>query len=120
MTCLMGYLHAAMKTKKTSVAIGIDLGDRKQAICVLDANGEVIKQESIRNACPSLTALNRRHPKALMVIEATPDPAERKPARPRWNRPPTPVRGLPSSRPPGERGESSCLSLNSNPLHDSC
>ena len=56
MTCLMGCLHAAMKTKETSVTIGIDLGDCKHAICVLDARGEVIQQESIRNTRPSLTA----------------------------------------------------------------
>ncbi|MGL5016496.1 MAG: IS110 family transposase [Luteolibacter sp.] len=58
-----------MKTKKSAITIGIDLGDRKHAVCVLDAKGEVLKQESITNTRASLTALSRRHPGALMVME---------------------------------------------------
>ena len=58
-----------MKTKSSAITIGLDLGDRKHAVCVLDAKGEVLKQESITNTRPSLTALSRRHPGALMVME---------------------------------------------------
>lgn len=61
-----------MKTKTTSssaITIGIDLGDRKHAVCVLDAKGKVLKQESITNSRGSLAALSRRHPRALMVME---------------------------------------------------
>ena len=35
-----------MKTKSSAITIGLDLGDRKHAVCVLDAKGEVLKQES--------------------------------------------------------------------------
>jgi predicted NBD/HSP70 family sugar kinase len=35
-----------MKTKKSAITIGIDLGDRKHAVCVLDAKGEILKQET--------------------------------------------------------------------------
>ena len=38
-------------------------------MCVLDAKGKVLKQESIANNRGSLTALSRRHPGALMVME---------------------------------------------------
>jgi len=61
-----------MKQKSSSssaITIGIDLGDRKHAVCVLDAKGEILKQESIANNRGSLTALSRRHPGALMVME---------------------------------------------------
>ena len=58
-----------MKTKKSAITIGIDLGNRKHAVCVLDAKGEVLKQESITNTRASLTALSRRYPDALMVME---------------------------------------------------
>jgi transposase len=57
------------KPNSSSITIGIDLGDRKHAVCVLDAKGEVLKQESITNTRPSLTALSRRYPRALMVME---------------------------------------------------
>jgi transposase len=57
------------KPNSSSITIGIDLGDRKHAVCVLDAKGEVLKQESITNTRPSLTALSRRYPGALMVME---------------------------------------------------
>ena len=36
---------------------------------MLDAKGEVLKQESITNTRASLTALSRRYPAALMVME---------------------------------------------------
>jgi len=58
-----------MKNKSSTQTVGLDLGDRKHAVCVLDANGEILKQESITNTRPSLTALSRRHPGALMVME---------------------------------------------------
>jgi transposase len=43
--------------------------NRKHAVCVLAAKGEVLKQESITNTRASLTALSRRYPAALMVME---------------------------------------------------
>ena len=44
-----------MKTKLSSTTtIGIDLGDRKHAICALDANGEILKEQSITNTRESL------------------------------------------------------------------
>ena len=56
-------------SQKSTVTIGLDLGDRKHAVCVLDARGGILKQESIANNRGSLTALSRRHPGALMVME---------------------------------------------------
>lgn len=58
-----------MKSKTSTFTIGIDLGDRKHAVCVLDAKGEIVKQESIANSRGSLTALSKRYPGALMVME---------------------------------------------------
>jgi len=59
-----------MKQKTSSsfaITIGIDLGDGKHAVCVLDAKGEILKQESIANNRGSLTALSRRYPGALLA-----------------------------------------------------
>jgi len=58
-----------MKNQTSAITIGIDLGDRKHAVCVLDAKGEILKQETITNSRGSLTALRRRQPGALMVME---------------------------------------------------
>lgn len=58
-----------MKTKSSAITIGIDLGDRKHAVCVLDAKGDILKQEIINNNRGSLAALSRRYPGALMVME---------------------------------------------------
>jgi hypothetical protein len=44
----------------TDITIGIDLGDRKHAVCVLDGKGNVLKHETITNTRGSLTALSRR------------------------------------------------------------
>jgi Transposase len=43
--------------------------NRKHAVCVLDGKGEILMQESITNSRGSLTALSRRYPGALMVME---------------------------------------------------
>lgn len=64
-----GKLTAAMKNSSSTRTVGIDLGDRNHAICVLDAKAEILKEETITNTRGSLTALSRRHPKALMVME---------------------------------------------------
>ena len=58
-----------MKNTSSTRTVGIDLGDRKHAVCVLDATGEILHQESITNTRGSLTALSRRNPGALMVME---------------------------------------------------
>jgi transposase len=58
-----------MKNTSSTRTVGLDLGDRKHAVCVLDAKGEILKQESIINSRGDLTALSRRHPGALMVME---------------------------------------------------
>jgi transposase len=58
-----------MKNTSSTRTIGLDLGDRKHAVCVLGAKGEVLKQEAITNTRPSLAALSKRHPGALIVME---------------------------------------------------
>lgn len=59
-----------MKTKPSSTrTVGIDLGDRKHAVCVLDAEGEIITEQSITNTRESLALLSANHPAALIVIE---------------------------------------------------
>lgn len=65
-------LHSAMKTKSntsSAITVGLDLGDRRHAVCVLDAKGGILKQETITNHRESLTALSRRHPRALIAME---------------------------------------------------
>lgn len=58
-----------MKSKSSAITIGIDLGDRKHAVCVLNAKGEILKQETITNSRGSLAALSRRYPGALIAME---------------------------------------------------
>lgn len=63
-------LTAAMKTKTSSTrTIEIDLGDRKHAVCVLDAEGGIVTEQTIANTRESLTKLSAEHPGALVVIE---------------------------------------------------
>jgi transposase len=58
-----------MKNTPSTRTVGLDLGDRKHAVCVLDAEGEILKEESITNTRGNLAALSQRHPGALMVME---------------------------------------------------
>lgn len=58
-----------MKTKTSHYTIGIDLGDKKHAVCVLDAKGNAVSKETLINDRDSLTDLSGRFPGALMVME---------------------------------------------------
>jgi transposase len=60
---------------KTSAAtiskytIGIDLGDKKHAVCVIDANGKIVAERPIANCRESLQQLSEKYPGAKMVME---------------------------------------------------
>jgi len=49
--------------------IGIDLGDKKHAICVLSKDGEVLQEFSIRNDREELLRLAEAYPKARVAME---------------------------------------------------
>ena len=57
-----------MKSKST-VTIGVDLGDKNHSICVLDSSGTVIDERSITNHRESLRRLSQKHPSSLIVFE---------------------------------------------------
>lgn len=59
-----------MKTKPIShCTIGLDLGDRRHAICVLDRSGEIIDERTIANDRESLGSLAKNYPKARLALE---------------------------------------------------
>ena len=65
-----------MKTKTSittltapETTIGIDLGDRKHAISVVNAAGEIINERKMRNERNPLRKLSEQYPNARIVIE---------------------------------------------------
>jgi transposase len=58
-----------MKTNSSKTTIGLDLGDRKHALCVLSARGKVLKEGSLPNTREDLEDLSRRYGGALIVME---------------------------------------------------
>ncbi len=62
-------LPVAMKTNSSTKTIGIDLGDRKHAICVLGAAGKILSELIIVNSRESMARLSKKHPGALVVME---------------------------------------------------
>ena len=58
-----------MKTKIPPRTIGIDLGDKRHAICVLDDAGDIVEQRSITNHKESIRRLSRKHGNARMIME---------------------------------------------------
>jgi len=53
-------LVAVMKNKIPSITIGLDLGDKKHAICVLNKAGEIVEERSITNHRESLRRLSQK------------------------------------------------------------
>lgn len=59
-----------MKTTADSTLIlGLDLGDRRHSVCVLDAAGEILAETTIANTREQLEALSRQHPGATIAME---------------------------------------------------
>jgi len=51
------------KNKTTGLTIGMDLGDRRHTVCVLNAVGEIVTEEAITNTRECLAAFARRFPR---------------------------------------------------------
>jgi transposase len=49
--------------------IGIDLGDRKHALCVLDKNGKILREDTLANDRKHLAELAREYPGARVAME---------------------------------------------------
>ena len=62
-------IAAAMKNIIPRITIGIDLGDKSHAICVIDKAGEIVDQRSITNHRDSLRRLSNKYPKARIAME---------------------------------------------------
>lgn len=58
-----------MKNSIPSLTLGVDLGDRKHSICVLDQDGMILKQFSIANQLHALDRLAADYPKARVAME---------------------------------------------------
>ena len=54
-------LPADMKNKIPAITIGLDLGDKKHAICVLNKAGEIVDERSITNHRESLRRLSQKY-----------------------------------------------------------
>ena len=48
-------------TKKSSLTIGIDLGDKSHEICVVNAQARVVSRETLLNNREAFHALSQRH-----------------------------------------------------------
>ena len=52
-----------------NITIGIDLGDRRHAVCVLSAAGDIVAETEVTNTRECLTAFAQKHPGATCVME---------------------------------------------------
>jgi hypothetical protein len=52
-----------------NITIGLDLGDRRHAVCVLSASGQILAEEAIPNTRECLMAFSPRYPGATFVME---------------------------------------------------
>ncbi|MBK1832413.1 transposase, partial [Verrucomicrobiaceae bacterium R5-34] len=60
-------MNNSIKHQKSIV--GIDLGDRKHAICAIDQEGKELSEHFIRNRRDDLEQLSRDYPGALIALE---------------------------------------------------
>lgn len=58
-----------MTTKKTTLTLGLDLGDRRHAVCVLDNQGRITAEETVPNTRETLEQLSKSFPGATIAME---------------------------------------------------
>lgn len=58
-----------MTTNKKLLTIGLDLGDRRHAVCFLNGAGQIIAEESVPNTRACLEQLSQRCPAATIAME---------------------------------------------------
>ena len=58
-----------MKAKQYKTIIGVDLGDRKNHVCVTDKDGNILSEKTITNNKEHVAKLANEHPGALFAIE---------------------------------------------------
>ena len=58
-----------MKNTLPLITIGLDLGDKKHAVCVIDRKGEVVREDTITNHKESLRRLSKKYPKSRIALE---------------------------------------------------
>ena len=58
-----------MKTTTPVYTIGLDLGDKRHAICVLNSAGEIVDERTITNHRESLRRLAKKYPRARVALE---------------------------------------------------
>jgi len=56
-------------TNRTGLTIGLDLGDRQHAVCVLNARGDIISEETLPNTRACLEQLSKRYAAATIAME---------------------------------------------------
>ena len=56
-------------TTNSSPIIGIDLGDRKHAVCVLSQDGKLLEESKIGTTRESLALLSQKYPSATIAME---------------------------------------------------
>lgn len=57
-----------MKTQ--NYTIGMDLGDNRHDVCIIDGKGDVIERSEVENTRKSLTAFLEKYPGAQVIMEA--------------------------------------------------
>ena len=62
-------IAATMKNIIPPITIGLDLGDKKHALCVLNQDGEIVDERTITNHRESLRRLSLKYPKARIALE---------------------------------------------------
>ncbi len=54
-----------------SITIGMDLGDKNHVVCVLNAEGDVIIETTVKNNKESIDIFFSKYKKATVAIEAS-------------------------------------------------
>ena len=55
--------------RRNNSTIGLDLGDRRHPVCVLNGSGKIVAEKVIPNARETLLVLSARFPQATFIME---------------------------------------------------
>src|ERR1035437_5340472 len=66
----MGHQRIRRPAMKKGITIGMDLGDKKHQVCILDETGKIMVEEGIDNNRKTVTKFFKRYCGAVVAMEA--------------------------------------------------
>ena len=58
-----------MNPDTSTYTIGLDMGDRRHLVCILNRAGDIVAEQSVSNTAEALVVFSQQYPRATIAME---------------------------------------------------